>query len=238
MTKNPVKQPAGERSEQLFQRLKKNRLIALLSPENPGQCVQVFDVLNPLGVTLEVAFRTPAAAEGIQAIVRQDRQALVIAGTVMTAAQTAKAMEAGASGIVSADYIPEVVETCCRHDILCVPGGLGDVGKQLAQKAALYGCAFEELPKKYPHQWIHKLFPAVTKDAVYAGLAQAWKGPFPGLQLIYTGGITLENVGDLAKRDAGGIFCASALSSPVSDPDRMTAVTKEWNREMRNTEKR
>ncbi|MBN1895303.1 bifunctional 4-hydroxy-2-oxoglutarate aldolase/2-dehydro-3-deoxy-phosphogluconate aldolase [bacterium] len=228
MTKNKTKQQAGERSEQLFQRLKTNRLIALFSPENPGQCVQVYEALNPLGVTLEVAFRTPAAAAGIQAIIRQDPEARVIAGTVMTADQAARAMEAGASGIVSADYMPEVVESCCRHDILCVPGGLGDVGKQLAQKAALYGCAFEELQKKHPYQWIHKLFPAVTRDAVFAGLAQAWKGPFPGLQLIYTGGITLENIGDLAKRDAGGIFCASALSSPASDPDQMTAAAKEW----------
>jgi len=228
MTKNKIKQQAGERSEKLFHRLKTNRLIALLSPENPDQCVRVYQILHPLGITLEVAFRTPAAAGGIQAIVRQDPEALVIAGTVMTSDQAARAMEAGASGIVSADYIPEVVETCCRHDILCVPGGLGDVGKQLAQKASHYGCAFDELQKKHPYQWIHKLFPAVTKDAVFAGLAQAWKGPFPGLQLIYTGGITLENIGDLSKRDPGGIFCASALASPVSDPDRMRAVAKEW----------
>src|SRR4030042_5433635 len=97
----------GARSGELFLKLKQNRLIALLSPENPGQCVQVYKALNPLGVTLEVAFRTPAAAEGIRAIIDRDPKALVLAGTVMTPAQALKAMEPGASGIVSADYMPD-----------------------------------------------------------------------------------------------------------------------------------
>ena len=124
--------------------------------------------------------------------------------------------------------MPDVVEACCRRDVLCVPGGHGDVGKQLVQKSKAYGCAFEELRQKHPYQWVHKLFPAATHDGVYAGLAQAWKGPFPGLQVVYTGGLTLDNVGDLARRDPDGIFCASALTVPIDDREQMSVIARNW----------
>jgi 2-dehydro-3-deoxygluconokinase len=217
-----------DKSGRIFEILKTNRLIALIAPKDAGQCLRGYEALTPLGVVMEVAFRTPAAVEGIRAILRKDPDGLVLAGTVMTEAQTEQALEAGAAGIVSADYMPKVVDMCSRRGVMCVPGGHGDVGKQLVQKAEIYGCAFEELRTGVPYQWIHKLFPAVTHDGIYAGLAQAWKGPFPGLQVIYTGGLTLDNVGDLARRDPDGIFCASALTGPIDDPDQMTAIARTW----------
>jgi 2-dehydro-3-deoxygluconokinase len=217
-----------DKSERIFERLKENRLIALIAPMNADQCLGAYEVLTPLGVVMEVAFRTPAAAEGIHAIFKSHPDALVLAGTVMTVAQAEQALEAGAAGIVSADYMPKVVEICARRDVMCVPGGHGDVGKQLVQKAEAYGCAFEDLRQKHPYQWVHKLFPAVTHDGVYAGMAQAWKGPFPGLQVVYTGGLTLDNVGDLARRDPDGIFCASALTVPIDDRDQMDAIARDW----------
>jgi len=216
------------KSELVFQRLKQHRLIALIAPKDAAQCLRAYEVLTPLGVVMEVAFRTPAAAEGIREIMRKDPDALVLAGTVMTEAQTEQALEAGAAGVVSADYMARVVDICGRRDVMVVPGGHGDVGKQLGQKAEIYGCGFEELRVRHPFQWVHKLFPAVTHDGVYAGLAQAWKGPFPGLQVVYTGGLTLDNIGDLARRDPDGIFCASALTSPIDDRDQMTAIARTW----------
>jgi 2-dehydro-3-deoxyphosphogluconate aldolase/(4S)-4-hydroxy-2-oxoglutarate aldolase len=217
-----------DKSGRVFEILKSNRLIALIAPKDAGECVRAYEALTPLGVVMEVAFRTPAAAEGIRAILDRDPEGLVLAGTVMTVAQAERALEAGAAGIVSADYMPKVVDLCSRRDVMCVPGGHGDVGKQLVQKAEVYGCAFEDLRLKRPCQWIHKLFPAVTHDGVYAGLAQAWKGPFPGLQVVYTGGLTLHHLADLAKRDPDGIFCASALTGPIDDRDQMTALARAW----------
>jgi 2-keto-3-deoxy-6-phosphogluconate aldolase len=216
------------KSELVFQRLKQHRLIALIAPMDAGQCLRAYEALAPLGVVMEVAFRTPAAAEGIREILKMDPDGLVLAGTVMTEAQTEQALEAGAAGVVSADYMPEVVEICARRDVMCVPGGHGDVGKQLVQKSKAYGCAFEELRQKHPCQWVHKLFPTVTQDGVYAGLAQAWKGPFPGLQVVYTGGVTRDNIGDLLRRDPEGIFCASALTVSIDDRDRMAATARAW----------
>ncbi len=217
-----------DRSLRLYERLKANRLIALLAPGSAGQCLAAYETLEPLGVVLEIAFRTPAAVEGLGLVIDLYPEALVLAGTVMTADQARQAIAAGAAGIVSADYVPPVVEACARADVMSVPGGLSDCGKQLAQKAALYGCAPAELREKHPYQWIYKLFPAATESLVFSELAAAWRGPFPGLTVVHTGGVSLKNLARLAAIDPEGIFCGSALAAKVDRGPEAAAEVRAW----------
>lgn len=217
-----------ERSLRLYERLKANRLIALLSPRSAGQCLAAYETLEPSGAVLEVAFRTPAALEGLELIVDRHPEALVLAGTVMTEDQARRAIAAGAAGVVSADYVAPVVEACARADIMAVPGGLADCGKQLAQKAALYGCGPAELREKHPYQWIYKLFPAATESLVFSELAAAWRGPFPGLTVIHTGGVSLKNLARLAAIDPEGVFCGSALAAGIDRGPEAAAEIRAW----------
>ena len=212
----------------IFSRLKKHRLIALLTPKDTDECVIAYETLNPLGITLEIAFRSDAAYDGIKAVLSKYPEALILAGTVMTAEQAQKAIKAGVAGIVSADYIPVVVEICVKNDVMCIPGGLSDAGKQLVQKADLSGCDLDTLKEKFPYQWIYKLFPAIAGTHSNAEMAKAWKGPYKGLTVVYTGGVSLRNVGDLYRIDPDGIFCASALTKSIQDPDKMEAEAREW----------
>lgn len=216
------------KSEKVFEILKKNRLIGLLSPKNSEECITAFETLNPLGVVLEIAFRSEAASDGIKAVLKKYPDALVLAGTVMMSKQAEMAIQAGVAGIVSADYIPEVVETCVKCDVMCVAGGLSDVGKQLVQKAIGYGCDLGELKNKYPYQWMYKLFPAITETQSNIGLARAWQGPFKGLQVIYTGGISSENLSEVVKLDSAGIFCGSAVTKSITEPEKMKAEAERW----------
>jgi len=218
-----------KKSEAVFQSLKQKQLIALLSPKSPQQCVAAYDILSPLGIILEIAFRTPAAEESIQAVLEKYPSALVLAGTVMTQNQAEKAVDAGVAGIVSADYIPIVVEIAVQNDIMCVSGGLGDVGKQLVQKAELYRCELDELRISYPYQWIHKIFPAVTGSQNFFEIAGAWKGPFKELNVVYTGGVSSANLADIANFDPNGIFCGSALVKSIDDPDVMREEAQLWS---------
>ncbi len=215
-------------SHSIFRRLLQHRLIALLTPRQPEDCLAAFTALEPLGITLEIALRSPAALPGIEQLLKENPQALVLAGTVMTAQQADAVIAAGVAGVVCPDYFPEVVERCVAADLLCIPGGINDVGKQLAQKAARYGCSIEELPQRYPYQYIHKLFPAVTDTVSFIGLAPAWKGPYKGLQVVYTGGISLKNLEELAAYDATGIFCGSALTKAMPDIALMRAEAEKW----------
>jgi 2-dehydro-3-deoxygluconokinase len=219
------------KSKKIFKQIQTGRLIALLTPGSPEECVQAFETCRDQGITLEIAFRSKAAPEGIRAVLAAHPEALILAGTVMTAEQASEAIAAGAAGIVSADYIPEVVEVCVQADIMCVPGGLSDAGKQLVLKSRLYGCTLEELRTTYPYQWVYKLFPAFEDGDSRMGLAKAWKGPIKGLQIIYTGGINRNTLKSAVKMDPDGIFSGSALTKNRNDPEKMSAEIRAWKAE-------
>src|SRR4030042_1282313 len=50
------------KSRAAFNLIGKNRLIALLAPESEADCLRAYEELEPLGIVLELAFRTRAAA--------------------------------------------------------------------------------------------------------------------------------------------------------------------------------
>lgn len=220
------------KSEKIFEALGKNRLVALLSPGSVEECVAAFEIFESEGVLLEVALRTRFSLDGIAEVVSRYPRALLLAGTVLTPNQANAAIQAGAAGIVSADYIPEVVDVCVKQNIMCVPGGLADVGKQLVHKAEAYGCSLEELKERYSHQWIYKLFPAFAGGLSHVDLAESWRGPFPHLTVIYTGGITIESLEKAALKDPLGIFCASALTQHIQDKKSTRALTRAWKEKL------
>ncbi len=217
-----------KKTELVFNQLKNKRLTALLSPKYVEDCVIAYDTFAPMGITLEIALRTPAALEGISAVIEKHPDALILAGTVMTAKQAEQVIRAGAAGIVSADFIEEVVRVCVEHDLMCIPGGMADCGKQLALKAKLYGCDFEELSQRYPYQWIYKLFPAITSSASLYAIGAALKSVYPNLLIMYSGGISLQNISLLLAADPAGIFCASALTKEIKAADKMRAEAEKW----------
>ncbi len=213
-------------SAQIWKHITESQLVVLLSPQTPEECVAFYELLEPLGVVLEVALRDEAALPGIAAIRQRHPEALLLAGTVMTRAQAEAAIDAGAAGIVSADYIPEVVEACVGRDVLCIPGGVSDAGKQLVQKASLYGCDLVELRERYPYQWVYKLFPAVAAGNL--DLVAPLRAVYPGLRIVYTGGVTAADIPRILDRDPEAIICGSAISKHRGDPDRIRAEAGHW----------
>jgi 2-dehydro-3-deoxygluconokinase len=213
-----------------FTALKKNRIIALLTPKNPEECIQAQELLDPYGITLEIALRSECALEGIRALCKKHTKALILAGTVMTREQARQAIRAGAAGIVSADYIPDVVEECVQQDIMVIPGGLADTGKQLVQKAGLYGLDLNSLRENKSFQWSYKLFPAFAGSTSNIEIASSWKGPYPGLTIVYTGGVSLENISRILHRDPAGIVCGSALTKRLDSPEDLKEEAQKWRR--------
>jgi 2-dehydro-3-deoxygluconokinase len=216
------------KTRKAFKEIQKNRLIALLTPQSKSECVKAYEMLRPFSVVLEVAMRSGHAVDGIKAILKKFPDAIVLAGTVMTREQAEEAIQAGAAGVVSADYIPAVVDACVEKDVMCVPGGLSDVGKQLVRNADNYGCSLEQLREKYPYQWIYKLFPAFSGKLSNMDLSHSWKGPYKDLKVIYTGGITLDTLKEAIRKDPEGIFCASALTKCINEPKRMKQEVQQW----------
>lgn len=211
-----------------WDRLKKKQLIIPLAPENAEDCVNAYVTLHPLGVALQIDLNKPEALEGIQVVKQIYPYAHILAGRVMTHHQADLVIDAGVSGVVSFDYIPIVAEVCARRDVLYIPGGISDVGKHLAHKAALYNCEPNELCIHHPYQWIYMLFPALTGGTGHLEMVPIWKSVYPDLLMVYAGGICEENVKEIVKRDSRGIICAPSYPYSIGDSDRLRQYAEKW----------
>ncbi len=131
----------------------------------------------------EVTFRTAAGEEAVRAMSAEIPGLLVGAGTVLTAAQAARAIGAGARFIVSPAYVQEVVDYCLQKGVPVLPGVTNPdgVARGLAQ-------GLEVL----------KFFPAEASGGTT--MLDALAGPFGAVKFIPTGGIDVANLGEYARR--------------------------------------
>ena len=110
---------------------------------------------------------------------------LVGAGTVLTVEAAEQAVAAGASFIVMPHVDEALVQWCERRAIPCFPGALTPTEVHVAWRAGASAV---------------KLFPASTVGPGYLSLL---RGPFPGIPLVPTGGVTAETAP--AWIDAGAV---------------------------------
>ena len=125
----------------------------------------------------EITFRTACAAEAIALGVKEFPEMHIGAGTVINGEQAHKAIDAGASFIVSPGLSVEVAEICKAANIPYFPGCATPT--EIMQAISLGITTV-------------KFFPA----NVYGGLSaiKALSGPFPQVSFLPTGGVDLSNI--------------------------------------------
>ncbi|WP_238904968.1 bifunctional 4-hydroxy-2-oxoglutarate aldolase/2-dehydro-3-deoxy-phosphogluconate aldolase [Clostridium sp. YIM B02506] len=144
---------------------------------------------------IEVTFRSNLALDAINKL-SQSGKLIVGAGTVRTLEEAKKAIENGASFIVSPAVIPEVIEYCIENKVPVFPGTATPTE---IQKVVSYGLN------------VVKYFPA----DIYGGLKaiKALSGPFYDVKFLPTGGINADNFMDYVSNDyilaVGGSFIIS-----------------------------
>ena len=126
----------------------------------------------------EVTFRT-AAAERALAAMAADGRLLVGAGTVVTAAQVDRAVDAGARFVVSPGFAPAVVERALELGVAVLPG-VATASEIMA--AVALGLS------------VLKFFPAEAGGGVAA--VRALAAPFPQVRFVPTGGVTATSMPD------------------------------------------
>ncbi|WP_413249492.1 bifunctional 4-hydroxy-2-oxoglutarate aldolase/2-dehydro-3-deoxy-phosphogluconate aldolase [Sinomonas flava] len=161
----------------------------------------------------EVTFRTPAAADSIRAMA--DRGDMVVgAGTVLTSQQVDRAVEAGASYVVSPGLSRAVVERCHDHGVLALPGAVTATEIQAALELGLTAVKF---------------FPAGTSGGAPAIAALA--APFGDLSFVPTGGIGPKNLHDYlaipAVAAVGGSWMVPRDRVHAGDFAQITRLTSE-----------
>ena len=150
----------------------------------------------------EITFRTPAAAEALTRIAREQPGFLVGAGTVLSPAQADRAREAGAQFIVSPGINPRVVEHCLSIGVPMYPGVCTPSEVEIALELGLRTVKF---------------FPAEPMGGVK--FLKAMAAPYGELAFMPTGGITRDTLADYVRYERV-VACGGSWMAP---PDWIAA---------------
>jgi 2-dehydro-3-deoxyphosphogluconate aldolase/(4S)-4-hydroxy-2-oxoglutarate aldolase len=190
-----------------------HRVMAILRGLPPERTAELAHRAWDAGVALlEVPIGRPEQVPALAAAVAAgaERGQLVGAGTVITLAQVREAARAGARYTVAPGLDPAVLAASLAAGLPHLPG-VATAGE--VQRARAAGCG-----------WV-KAFPA-------AALGTAWfraiQGPFPDLQYVATGGLTVETVPDFLAAGArvaaiGTVLTESAQYEQLADLVKRTA---------------
>ena len=152
------------------------------------------------------------ALRAIEALagVADDLDALVGAGTVLSIGAAKRAVDAGARFIVSPHTDTELITWCALNAVPCFPGALSPTEIHAAWSAGASAV---------------KLFPAAAVGTAY--LKQI-SGPFPGIPLVPTGGVSAETAGDWIAAGAVAVGMGGWLigdGDPAGVTERARQVT-------------
>lgn len=162
----------------ILEQIKNYKLVPVVVLNKVEDALPTMEALVKGGLPVaEVCFRTEAARESIEVIVKNYPDALVGAGTVINKEQCEDAIKAGAKFIVSPGLSEEVNEVCVKHNIPYLPGV---VTPTEIMKAISLGIT------------TLKFFPASN----FGGLKtiKALCSAFPQIKIMPTGGVSEDNV--------------------------------------------
>ncbi|WP_312327297.1 bifunctional 4-hydroxy-2-oxoglutarate aldolase/2-dehydro-3-deoxy-phosphogluconate aldolase [Stenotrophomonas sp.] len=160
--------------------LKLAPVIPVYTPESVDEAVQVAQALFNGGLpVIEVTLRTAVAMDAIQAMVEAVPDAVVGAGTVVTAAQMEKVKAVGGRFAVAPGATPMLYAAARDTDLPFLPGVATSSELMLGLEQGLD---------------TFKFFPAVQAGGI--GMLQAWNGPFGDVRFCPTGGISAQTARD------------------------------------------
>lgn len=173
-------------------------IIPVIRAESADAATAVVEALMEAGLTVaEITMTVPGAIEAIASVAKRfGDKVLIGAGTVTDAETVRRALDAGAEFIVSPCLVPAVIEAARRADVAVLPGALTPTE------------VFEAFRRGGD---MVKVFPAQNVGG--AAYLRALRGPFPEIPLVPTGGVTLDNVGEMFKAGAVAVGVGSEMIS-------------------------
>ncbi|MEP6857847.1 MAG: bifunctional 4-hydroxy-2-oxoglutarate aldolase/2-dehydro-3-deoxy-phosphogluconate aldolase [Gemmatimonadales bacterium] len=173
-------------------------IIPVIRAPSGDAAVAVVEALLQAGLRVaEITMTVPNAIDAIASVAKRFAgQVLVGAGTVTDAETVRRARDAGAEFIVSPCLVPEVIDAAHHADVAVLPGALTPT--EVFEAFRLGGDMV-------------KIFPAQSVGG--AAYLRALRGPFPDIPLVPTGGVTLENIGEMFKAGAAAVGVGTELIS-------------------------
>jgi 2-dehydro-3-deoxyphosphogluconate aldolase / (4S)-4-hydroxy-2-oxoglutarate aldolase len=166
--------------------LKAIGLVPVLRADNEDQAIALATAIADGGVTvLEVTMTVPGAVRVMGRLARERPDILIGAGTVLDPETARICMLEGAQFIVSPALNIKTVEICQRYDVAVLPGALTPTEVVTAWQAGAD---------------VIKVFPANAMGG--AKYLKSLKAPLPQVELIPTGGVTLQTAHEFLEAGA------------------------------------
>lgn len=195
----------------MLETLKQNYFFAVVRGKTEEDAKEISRYAIKGGIrNIEITFSTPNAAKVIRELSDEfsDRDDVVVgAGTVMTTELAQEAIAAGAKFLVSPHFSPVIQGVAKKADNLYFPGCATVTEIVSAMEA---GCQ------------IIKLFPG---GVLGPGFIKDVHGPIPQVDLMPSGGVSIDNIAAWKKAGACAVGIGSALASKVAT-DGYESVTE------------
>jgi len=181
-------------------------LIAILRGITPDEALSIGEALTRLDWRLiEVPLNSPEPLKSIALLASAFPDALVGAGTVLSASDVRDVHAAGGQLVVSPNFNPDVVQQAVRLGMVCLPGVMTATEAFAALQAGATGL---------------KLFPA---EMISPAVLGALRAVLPAdVRLFPVGGVTTRSMA--AYRAAGA--CGFGIGSALYRPQRDAALVK------------
>lgn len=188
-------------------------IVPVIKIEDAACAVPLCQALSDGGLPVaEITFRTDAAEESIRLVSRELPDVLLGAGTVLTAGQAQRAIDAGARYIVSPGINPEVVKFCQSAGVPVLPGCVTPTEIETALSLGLKTVKF---------------FPAEAVGGL--PLIKALAAPYGGVSFVPTGGINEQNLMDYLSFPkviaCGGSWMVPDAAVKAGDWDKIRKLT-------------
>ena len=182
--------------ERVIERIKDKGIVAVVRAENSEKAFDIVEKCIAGGIdAIELTFSVPYAHHVIEDLSRKYGDEIVLgAGTVLDSETARIALLSGAQYIVSPHFNPEVTKLCNRYRIASMAGVLTITEAVTAMEAGVD---------------VLKLFPG---DLSGPKFIKDIKGPLPWVQIMPTGGVDADNVGEWIKAGAVAVGAGSCLT--------------------------
>lgn len=191
------------RKIKIIQQIHEEGVVAVLRADHAEQVVALAEQAIAGGMkVIEITMTVPGALKAIEELASRyssdatdpEQYAIIGVGTVLDAETARAAIMAGAEYVVAPSLNEETVKLCNRYRIPVMPGVMTI---QELQSALELGVD------------IVKLFPG---NAFSPSMISAIKGPMPQANVMPTGGVSLDNLGEWIKAGAVAVGIGSDLT--------------------------
>ncbi|KAB2329611.1 bifunctional 2-keto-4-hydroxyglutarate aldolase/2-keto-3-deoxy-6-phosphogluconate aldolase [Bacillus mesophilum] len=163
-----------------LQQIAQSKIVAVIRADSSEEAIQITKACIEGGITcVELTYTIPGVEDAIKSLVseyKDDSRVVVGAGTVLDETTARLAIMAGSEFVVSPAFSKQVAKLCNLYGIPYMPGC---VTITEMQEALTYGTD------------VIKLFPGSLVGPDYI---KAVKAPLPHVNIMPTGGVSLDNI--------------------------------------------